>query len=65
MNDDFDETILDNEVEFKKRFKEIERPNFLNSIIDKSLREAKKISQTAKKSDEIINDIDRIENEES
>ncbi len=29
MKKDFDETILDNEVEFKKRFKRIERPAFL------------------------------------
>ena len=27
--DDFDETILDSEVEFNKRFKRIERPTFL------------------------------------
>jgi uncharacterized protein (DUF4415 family) len=27
--DDFDESILDNEEEFKKRFKRIERPAFL------------------------------------
>jgi uncharacterized protein (DUF4415 family) len=29
MEKDFDETILDNEVEFNKRFKKIERPAFL------------------------------------
>ncbi len=29
MKKDFDETILDNEVEFKKRFQRIERPAFL------------------------------------
>lgn len=52
MNEDFDETILDNEVEFKKRFKEIERPNRLNFIIDNSLREVKVISQNTKKTDE-------------
>jgi hypothetical protein len=38
MSEDFDETILDNEVEFKKRFKEIERPVFLNKI---KIKEAK------------------------
>ncbi len=41
---DFDETILDNEEEFNKRFKRVERPAFLgelNSAIVKSLREAK------------------------
>jgi uncharacterized protein (DUF4415 family) len=39
--DDFDESILDNEVEFNKRFRPIsgfERPN---AAIQKSLREAK------------------------
>jgi ribosomal protein S18 acetylase RimI-like enzyme len=36
MNEDFDETILDNEVEFKRRFKEIERPTRPNTFIDKT-----------------------------
>ena len=54
MDEDFDETILDNEVEFKKRFKEIKRPNRLNFIFDKSLREIKEISKTDKKNDELI-----------
>jgi len=34
MNDDFDESILDDEKEFKKRFRRIERPAF----IDKALK---------------------------
>ncbi len=38
MNEDFDETILDNEVEFKKRFKEIERPAFLDKIKTKEAK---------------------------
>ncbi|MEK7725496.1 MAG: BrnA antitoxin family protein [Acidobacteriota bacterium] len=38
---DFDESILDNEAEFKKRFKPISRINRPNSAIEKSLREAK------------------------
>jgi uncharacterized protein (DUF4415 family) len=38
---DFDETILDNEAEFKKRFKPIARSERPNSTIEKSLREAK------------------------
>ncbi len=54
MNEDFDETILDNEKEFKKRFKEIERPEGLNFIINKSLREVNRTSQTDKKNDELI-----------
>jgi uncharacterized protein (DUF4415 family) len=29
MNDEFDESILDNEEEFKKKFRRIERPAFL------------------------------------
>lgn len=33
MNDDFDESILDNEEEFNKRFKRIERPAFLDKIV--------------------------------
>ncbi len=32
-NDDFDESILDNEEEFNKRFKRIERPAFLDKIL--------------------------------
>ena len=51
MNEDFDETILDNEVEFKKRFKEIERPNRLNVAIDKSLREAKDLIDIDRKAE--------------
>lgn len=31
--DDFDESILDNEEEFNKRFKRIERPAFLDKIL--------------------------------
>lgn len=31
--DDFDESILDNEEEFKKRFKRIERPAFLDKVV--------------------------------
>ena len=30
MNDNFDESILDNETQFKKRFKKISRPAFLD-----------------------------------
>jgi uncharacterized protein (DUF4415 family) len=33
MNDEFDESILDDEVEFKKRFREIERPAFLKKLV--------------------------------
>ena len=54
MNEDFDETILDNGEEFKKRFKEIERPDRLNFIINKTLREVNRTSQTDKKNDELI-----------
>jgi len=54
MNEDFDETILDKEEEFKKRFKEIERPDRLNFIIDKSLREIKRTSQTDKKKTSLL-----------
>ncbi len=39
MNNEFDESILDNEIEFKKRFREIERPAFLNKL--KLQKEAK------------------------
>ena len=38
---DFDETILDNEAEFKKRFKPIARSERPNGAIEKSLREMK------------------------
>jgi hypothetical protein len=55
--EDFDETILDNEFEFKKRFREIERLSRPNFIIEKSLRETKDVSPNI--------DIDRIEDEES
>jgi uncharacterized protein (DUF4415 family) len=37
--DDFDETILDNEEEFNKRFKRIERPAFLGE--PKSVKDTK------------------------
>jgi len=33
MNDDFDESILDDEKEFKKRFRRIERPAFIDKIV--------------------------------
>ena len=33
MNEEFDESILDSEEEFKKRFRRIERPAFLDKII--------------------------------
>ena len=39
MKKDFDETILENEREFKKRFKVIERPAFLNTL--KPVKESK------------------------
>ncbi len=39
--DDFDESILDNEAEFKKRFKLIDRSKRPNFAINKSLKEAK------------------------
>ena len=32
-NDDFDESILENEEEFNKRFKRIERPAFLDKLV--------------------------------
>ena len=38
---DFDESILDDEENFKKRFKRIERPAFLDSAIKQSLKESK------------------------
>lgn len=39
--DEFDESILDNEEEFKKRFKPIPRDKRPNFAIEKSLRQAK------------------------
>jgi len=33
MNEEFDESILSNEEEFKKRFRRIERPAFLDKIV--------------------------------
>jgi uncharacterized protein (DUF4415 family) len=33
MNNEFDETILDDEAAFKKRFREIERPAFLDKLL--------------------------------
>jgi uncharacterized protein (DUF4415 family) len=32
MNNNFDEKIIDNETEFKERFKKVPRPNFLNKF---------------------------------
>jgi uncharacterized protein (DUF4415 family) len=39
--EDFDKTILDNEEEFNKRFKRINRKDRPNAAINQSLREAK------------------------
>jgi len=39
MKKDFDETILDDEAEFNKRFKKIERPAFLGN--PKTVKESK------------------------
>ncbi len=39
--DDFDESILENEVEFKKRFKPIDRSKRPNFAINKALKESK------------------------
>ncbi len=61
MNEDFDETILDNEETFKKRFKWIDRIDIPIAAINKSLLEAKNHGQR----DKDLIDIDRIENEES
>ncbi len=33
MNDDFDESILTDEKEFKKRFRRIERPAFVDKVV--------------------------------
>ena len=33
MNDDFDESILKDEKEFKKRFRRIERPAFVDKVV--------------------------------
>ena len=41
IEDDFDESILENEAEFKKRFKQIDRSKRPNSAINKALKEAK------------------------
>ncbi|MDQ3181306.1 MAG: hypothetical protein M3Q33_12380 [Acidobacteriota bacterium] len=49
MEKDFDETILDNEEEFNKRFKRIDRKGRLNDAINKSLQERNDSLQTDKK----------------
>ena len=54
MNEDFDETILDNEEEFKKRFKRIDRKDSPIAAINKSLQEIKDVSQPAEQTDEVI-----------
>jgi uncharacterized protein (DUF4415 family) len=33
MSNDFDESILENEEEFKKRFRRIERPAFIDKVV--------------------------------
>jgi hypothetical protein len=55
MDEDFDESILENEVEFKKRFRQIMRDDFLNSVIKKSLQEKIDNPQSDKNADEIEN----------
>ncbi len=42
MDEDFDESILDNEEEFNKRFKRIDRKDIPIAAINKSLKEARK-----------------------
>jgi len=42
MNDNFDESILDNEKEFKKRFKKVPRPAFLDK--NKSIKGKSRIT---------------------
>ena len=54
MNEEFDETILDDEEEFKKRFKKIDRKNIPIEAINKSSQEIKKVSQPAEQIDEVI-----------
>lgn len=41
MNEDFDESVLDNEEEFNKHFKPIARSKRPNFAINKALKEAK------------------------
>ena len=41
MNEDFDESILDNEEEFNKRFKRIDRKDIPIAAINKSLRDSR------------------------
>jgi len=41
IEDDFDESILENEAEFNKRFKPIDRAKRPNFAINKALKEAK------------------------
>ena len=41
IEDDFDESILDSEEKFNKRFKPIDRSKRPNSAINKALKEAK------------------------
>ncbi len=41
IEEDFDESILDNEEEFNKRFKPIDRAKRPNFAIDKALKETK------------------------
>ena len=54
MNEDFDETFLDNEEEFKKRFKRIDRKDRPNADVNKSLQEKKDSSQPDEQTDEVI-----------
>lgn len=39
--DDFDESVLNSEEEFNKRFRPIKRPKFVDSAIKKALKESK------------------------
>ena len=54
MNEEFDESILDSEEEFKKRFRKIDRKDIPIAAINKSLQEIKDISQSAEQIDEVI-----------
>ena len=54
MSEDFDETILDNEVEFKKRFRRIDRKDIPIAAINKTSQEIEDVSKPIEQIDEVI-----------
>lgn len=64
MKKDFDETILDNEENFKKRFRIIDRKDIPIAAINKALQESKKEHSEITEAEKNKKDYEYLENSE-